>query len=138
MGTKAKAGMWCDYCQEPVAGQKGTHRARGVAVAVTALPTAGLSLLGAKPEGYHCANCGQPVRRGTRDDMNQASQVRAIETGVGVELRVATVPEPLDKAARKGIEKVVLVLMKVLGPVGDPHAWGKLYGELQLELQKPG
>ncbi|HEX8207473.1 MAG TPA: hypothetical protein VF587_15525 [Solirubrobacteraceae bacterium] len=71
MGFKTKQGMWCEYCQKPVAGQKGTHRARGAAVAVTAPLTGGLSLLGAKSEAYHCPTCGQPVRKAAKLDLER-------------------------------------------------------------------
>jgi len=69
MGAKSKQGMWCDYCQVPVAGEKATRRARNTAAVVGALPTAGLSLLATKTEGYHCPNCGQPVRRATKQEV---------------------------------------------------------------------
>ena len=65
---KSKGGMYCDYCQRPVAGQKATHRMRNTASGVFALGTAGASLLGANVDGYHCPNCGQAVRKMTRAD----------------------------------------------------------------------
>jgi hypothetical protein len=68
MGVKTKAGMWCDYCVRPVAGQKTTHRARNTVAGMFALGTGGLSLAAAKVDGFHCPMCGQPVRRATRAD----------------------------------------------------------------------
>lgn len=63
MGVKVKAGMWCEYCVRPVAGQKSTHRLRNGVAAVLAAPTGGAALLGARADGYHCPICGQPVRK---------------------------------------------------------------------------
>ena len=62
MGMKSQGGMWCDYCQRPVAGQKATSRARNTVATVTAPLTSGLSLFGVKVNRWHCPNCGQPVR----------------------------------------------------------------------------
>lgn len=70
--------MWCDYCQRPVAGEKTTHRTRNTAAGLSVLATGGLSLLGAKSEGYHCPVCGQPVRRMRRGDVPSSSGSMAI------------------------------------------------------------
>lgn len=54
--------MWCDYCRQPVMGQKTTARSRN-AISALAIPlTGGFSMLGMKMEGYACPNCGQPAR----------------------------------------------------------------------------
>jgi hypothetical protein len=68
MGAKPRGGMWCDYCDQPVVGQKGTHRARNTIAGLLALPTTGVSLLGARVEGFHCPTCGSPVRSATAED----------------------------------------------------------------------
>jgi hypothetical protein len=53
--------MWCPNCQQLVAGQKATHRARSI-TGLAAIPlTGGLSSAAIKSEGWHCPNCGQPV-----------------------------------------------------------------------------
>lgn len=62
MGVKVKGNMWCDQCQRSVAGQKSTHRLRGVVSTVTAPVTAGASLLAVRSDAYHCPTCGGPVR----------------------------------------------------------------------------
>ena len=62
---KVRRGMWCERCAGPVAGQKATHRARNTALTVLSLPTYGVSLRGARVEGFHCPHCGGPVRDAT-------------------------------------------------------------------------
>jgi hypothetical protein len=64
----ARRGMWCERCAGPVAGRKATHRARNTALTVLALPTYGVSLLGARIEGFHCPHCGGPVGSATSAD----------------------------------------------------------------------
>jgi hypothetical protein len=68
MGAKPRGGMWCDYCDQPIVGQKATHRARNTIAGLLALPTTGVSLLGARVEGFHCPTCGSPVRSATAED----------------------------------------------------------------------
>jgi hypothetical protein len=48
MGVKTQGGMWCNNCQQPVAGQKTTHRFRNLASFATLGATGGLSMLGFK------------------------------------------------------------------------------------------
>lgn len=67
MSVKRVGGFWCDFCG-PVAGEKTTHRARGVAGFLAAGVTGGASLLAAVPGRYHCPNCGGPVRPATVAD----------------------------------------------------------------------
>lgn len=55
--------MWCPSCERPVAARKTGRRVRNTASVAGALPTAGLSLLFAKSDGWHCPICGGPVRR---------------------------------------------------------------------------
>jgi hypothetical protein len=70
MGVKSKGGMYCDYCQRPVAGIRSTHAARGTVGLVAAPFTGGLSLFGMAPDAWHCPTCGQRVRKA----QSQASQ----------------------------------------------------------------
>lgn len=62
MGVRVKAGMWCDLCKKPVAGQKSGRRVRGTVSGLLAIPTGGLSLLAVKSDDWHCPDCGQKVR----------------------------------------------------------------------------
>jgi hypothetical protein len=68
MGIKSKGGYRCDLCQQPVPGEKSTHRARGAAGLLAAPFTGGASLLATAPSNYHCPNCGGPVRHATAAD----------------------------------------------------------------------
>lgn len=68
MGVAVKGGQWCPRCEQPVAGQKTTHRASGGAwLVATGLPRPG--------DGHHCPTCGHhtvpdagPGRRMVYDD----------------------------------------------------------------------
>ena len=68
MGHKTRGGYWCDFCGQPVAGEKATHRMRGAAGILAAGVTGGASLIGAVPGSYHCPNCGNRVRPATAHD----------------------------------------------------------------------
>jgi len=63
MGQKSKGGMWYAACDRPVMGVKNTHRFRNILSVGTSIATAGVSLLGAKVEGYVCPTCGGAVHR---------------------------------------------------------------------------
>src|ERR1035438_3773213 len=63
MGQKNKGGMWCEACDRPVMGVKNTHRIRNTVSVGTTVSTFGVSLLGAKVEGYVCPTCGGGVHR---------------------------------------------------------------------------
>lgn len=59
---KIKGGFTCPNCG-PVVGVKSTHRARGVAIGLTAFGTAGLSLLASKCDPYICPHCGTQLSK---------------------------------------------------------------------------
>lgn len=61
--------MWCDFCGGPVAAQKNTHKVRNGVAGVGAVFTSGLTLAGAKVEGYVCPTCGNRARPATRGDI---------------------------------------------------------------------
>lgn len=61
MGQASRGGMWCNQCQELIAGQKTTHRARGLTSIVAVPLTGGASLMAAKSERWHCPHCGGPA-----------------------------------------------------------------------------
>jgi hypothetical protein len=74
MAERMKAGMWCTVCDAPVAGVKQTHRTRNTTAGLLAFGTGGLSLLGAKVEGYICPRCGQKsLRPATQADFARVS-----------------------------------------------------------------
>jgi hypothetical protein len=102
MGQRTKGGMWCDYCQRPVAGEKTTHRARNTTLGVSALATGGWSLLFAKNEGYHCPSCGQPVRRMTTADRTGSDAPGTAEIRPGAETWETGLREVINEHNRSG------------------------------------
>jgi len=61
MGVKVKGDMYCKRCNKPVMAQKSGHGVRNTVAVGGALATAGLSLLGARPEKWRCPVCGGPA-----------------------------------------------------------------------------
>jgi large subunit ribosomal protein L7/L12 len=66
VAVREKGGMWCERCQRPVTARKTGRRVRNTTSVVGALPTAGVSLLFAKTEKWHCSVCGGPVTTARR------------------------------------------------------------------------
>lgn len=63
MALREKGGMWCSACARPVTARKTGRRVRNSASVAGAPLTAGLSLLFARSDRWHCSNCGGPVTR---------------------------------------------------------------------------
>lgn len=62
MSVKVKGGMYCPACKREVLAQKTSHAVRNSAVAATAIPTAGMSLVASKAERWRCPECGGPAQ----------------------------------------------------------------------------
>src|SRR4051812_24833875 len=62
MGVKVRGSMYCEACNRPVAGQKGTHRFRNVAATVALPVTMGASARAYAAGQWHCPHCGGPVK----------------------------------------------------------------------------
>lgn len=105
---KIRGGMWCDFCDLPVTGEKSTHRTRAAAIAITAIPSGGASLLASRRDRYVCPNCGQPVRAARREDFERHTaaappSVMAVEPSAAppsTASGTSEVPGPCDRVAR--------------------------------------
>jgi hypothetical protein len=89
MSAKTRGGMWCDYCQRPVAGQREGHAVRNTASWLTSGLTGGLSLAGVKTEEWQCPFCGQLVHQSNpplvlhrRPDQRSRRQSRRTNVGL--------------------------------------------------------
>ena len=95
--------MWCDYCQRPVAGQKHTKKVAKLSAVVF---SGGLYTPGLIPGGYHCPNCGQPVRPMRASDRSAAGSAPQFAPAELPRTKPPPRPDPTaEEARRQAIER---------------------------------
>ncbi len=120
MGQVTRGGMWCDYCDRPVAGHKTSRRARNTIAGLLAVPTSGASLLGARVDGYHCPICGSPVRYASETDWVQTEEDRRAAFDAQVALERAEMERPHQPQAPPTAEDPALLFQRARVDDRDP------------------
>ena len=107
-------------------GPKATHRARNTALTVLSLPTYGVSLRGARVEGFHCPHCGGPVRDATSAEHSVGAFAEAAEERAVFEAKLDRGPRAATTGRRRRARVGTPPRLATAGRLARPSAGSRM------------